>query len=86
MPIRRPEPLVQHHSLTDRKIKHYRTEVVASNVEMLSGRKKKDYAAETAAEALESQAEAQGLDPTDADDFPTAAESTEAEDAELVAA
>jgi hypothetical protein len=55
MPIRRPEPLVQHHSLTDRKIKHYRTEVVASNVEMLSGRKKKDYAAETAAEALESQ-------------------------------
>ncbi len=63
----------------DRKIRHYRTEVVASNVEMLSGRRKKDYAAETAAEALESQAEAMGLDPNDASDFSTESESTESE-------
>ena len=47
----------------DRKVKHYRTEIVASNVEMLSGRRKKDYAAETAAQALETQAEVMGLDP-----------------------
>ena len=56
------------------------------NVEMLSGRRKKDYAAETAAEALESQAEAMGLDPNDADDFSTESESTEAEEAVPVAA
>jgi len=53
----------------DRKIKHYRTEVVASNVEMLSGRRKKDYAAETAATALETQAELMGLEPVDGDDY-----------------
>jgi single-strand DNA-binding protein len=53
----------------DRKIKHYRTEVVASQVEMLSGRRKKDYAAETAAQALETQAEVMGIDPADVDDF-----------------
>jgi single-strand DNA-binding protein len=44
----------------DRKIRHWKTEVVASSVEMLSGRKKKDYAAESAAEALEAQAVADG--------------------------
>ena len=70
----------------DRKIRHYRTEVVASNVEMLSGRRKKDYAAETAAEALESQAEAMGLDPNDDDDFADAVESTKTEEAVPVAA
>jgi single stranded DNA-binding protein len=53
----------------DRKIKHYRTEVVASQVEMLSGRRKKDYAAETAAQALETQAEVMGIDPADGDDY-----------------
>jgi len=47
----------------ERKIKHYRTEIVASSVEMLSGRRKKDYAAESAAQALETQAEVMGLDP-----------------------
>ncbi len=52
----------------DRKIKHYRTEVVANSVEMLSGRRKKDYAAESAAQALETQAEVMGLDPASADD------------------
>ena len=53
----------------DHKIKHYRTEIVASSVEMLSGRRKKDYAAETAAQALETQAEVMGLDPVGPDDY-----------------
>ena len=35
----------------ERKIRHWKTEVVASQVEMLSGRRKKDYGAESAAEA-----------------------------------
>jgi hypothetical protein len=42
---------------------------VASSVEMLSGRRKKDYAAESAAQALETQAELMGIDPVDGDDF-----------------
>ena len=41
---------------------------MASSVEMLSGRRKKDYAAETAAQALETQAEVMGLDPVGRDD------------------
>jgi single-strand DNA-binding protein len=45
----------------DKKIRHWKTEIVASSLEMLSGRKKKDYAAESAAEALEAQAEAMGV-------------------------
>jgi single-strand DNA-binding protein len=49
----------------DKKIRHWKTEVVASSVEMLSGRRKKDYAAESAAEALISQAEAMGVEPAD---------------------
>jgi single-strand DNA-binding protein len=53
----------------DRKLKHYRTEIVASSVEMLSGRRKKDYAAEAAAQALETQAEVMGLDPMGLDDY-----------------
>jgi len=65
----------------DRKIRHYRTEVVASNLEMLSGRRKKDYAAE----ALETQADVMGLDPTDADDYPEAAEAPASEVDERVA-
>ena len=60
----------------DRQVKHYRTEIVASSVEMLSGRRKKDYAAETAAQALETQAEFMGLDPAGPDDY------VESEDAE----
>jgi single-strand DNA-binding protein len=40
----------------DRGQRHWKTEVVASNVEMLSGRKKKDYEAESAADALAIQA------------------------------
>ncbi len=45
----------------ERGARHWKTEIVATNVEMLSGRGKKDYAAETAAD---------GADPAgpDADD------------------
>lgn len=43
--------------------RHWRTEVVAASVEMLSGRGKKDYAAETAAQSLEAQAQAAGILP-----------------------
>ncbi len=58
----------------ERAVKHYRTEIVASSVEMLSGRRKKDYAAETAAQALETQAEVMGLDPLGPDDYAEGAE------------
>jgi single-strand DNA-binding protein len=37
--------------------RHWKTEIVASHVEMLSGRTKKDYQAEVAADALELQAD-----------------------------
>jgi len=73
----------------DRKVKHYRTEIVANSVEMLSGRRKKDYAAEAAAQALEAQAEVMGLDPVDPEDYPEgeAAEDELAhDDSETVAA
>jgi len=43
--------------------RHWKTEIVASSVEMLSGRRKKDYATETAASALEAQALAAGYTP-----------------------
>lgn len=36
--------------------RHWKTEIVAATVEMLSGRRKKDYAAEQAADALEATA------------------------------
>lgn len=57
----------------DKKIRHWKTEIVAGSVEMLSGRRKKDYAAESAAEALEAQAEALGTAPdagSDDEDVP----------------
>ena len=47
----------------DRKVRHWKTEIVASQVEMLSGRKKRDYAAESAAEALATQAAQMGVEP-----------------------
>lgn len=47
----------------DQGKRHWKTEIVASSVEMLSGRRKKDYAAETAASALEAQAVAAGMSP-----------------------
>lgn len=42
----------------ERGTRHWKTEIVANHVEMLSGRKKKDYAAETAANELEASAAA----------------------------
>lgn len=50
----------------ENKQRHYRTEIVAAQVEMLAGRRKKDYAAESAAQALEAQAEALGMSPGEA--------------------
>jgi len=47
----------------DRKVRHWRTEIVASQVEMLSGRRKRDYASESAAEALAAQAAQLGVEP-----------------------
>jgi single-strand DNA-binding protein len=41
----------------ERGQRHWKTEVVASHVEMLSGRRKKDYEAQQAAESLVAQAE-----------------------------
>ena len=45
----------------DRGARHWKTEVVAAHVEMLSGRRKKDYEAESSARALEAQLEANGV-------------------------
>lgn len=45
----------------DRGQRHWKTEIVALNVEMLSGRTKKDYQAEVAADSLETQADRMGL-------------------------
>jgi single-strand DNA-binding protein len=62
------EGRIQTRSWDDEKsIRHWKTEIVASNVEMLSGRKKKDYEAQSAAEALEARAIA---GPGDEDDDP----------------
>ena len=46
----------------ENKARHWKTEIVANSVEMLSGKRKKDYAAESAAEALAAQAAAMGID------------------------
>ena len=69
------------------KKRHWKTEIVANSVEMLSGKKKKDYAAESAAEALAAQAAALGME---ADSLALSAspddhESTEAEEEALAA-
>jgi len=73
----------------DKGARHWKTEIVASHVEMLSGRKKKDYEAQQAADSLAAQAAALGeaqatepiaepsFDPGSADDE----ETDEAEDA-----
>ncbi len=73
----------------DKGSRHWKTEIVASSVEMLSGRRKKDYAAETAATSLEAQAAAAGIEPDAsepmADDagFSVAADGDEEEDETL---
>jgi single-strand DNA-binding protein len=64
----------------ERGQRHWKTEIVASHVEMLSGRRKKDYEAQQAADSLVAQAErfgeapptepipeSAGIDPTDAE-------------------
>ena len=51
----------------DHKLRHWKTEIVAASVEMLSGRRKKDYAVESAADALVAQAAKMGVEPADAD-------------------
>ena len=57
----------------DRGTRHWKTEIVASHVEMLSGRRKKDYEAQQAAESLTAQAEALGETPA-ADPIPEGAD------------
>ena len=47
----------------ERGQRHWKTEVVASHVEMLSGRRKKDYEAQQAADSLTAQAERLGEAP-----------------------
>jgi len=69
------------------KKRHWKTEIVANSVEMLSGKRKKDYAAESAAEALAAQAAALGVTP-DTPAFsasPDDDESDEVEEAALAA-
>jgi single-strand DNA-binding protein len=52
------EGRIQTRTWDDEKgLRHWKTEVVAQSVEMLSGRKKKDYAAETATDGLEAAGE-----------------------------
>lgn len=45
----------------DQGKRHWRTEIVASHVEMLAGRRRRDYSAEAAAASLEAQAHAAGI-------------------------
>ncbi len=60
------EGRIQTRSWDDEKgVRHWRTEVVASNVEMLSGRRKKEYEAQAVAEASEPAAGSKGDDPFD---------------------
>jgi single-stranded DNA-binding protein len=47
----------------ERGARHWKTEIVASHVEMLSGRRKKDYEAQQAADSLATQAGALGEAP-----------------------
>ena len=44
----------------EKGLRHWKTEIVATSVEMLSGRKKKDYAAESSADLLEAAAGSSG--------------------------
>jgi single-strand DNA-binding protein len=72
----------------DRGQRHWKTEIVASHVEMLSGRRKKDYAAEAAANGLAAQAAAYVELDADADEAAAIAAAAEPipEDEEAVAA
>ncbi|CAN5748753.1 hypothetical protein BH23CHL7_BH23CHL7_17090 [soil metagenome] len=74
------------------KQRHWKTEIVAASVEMLAGKRKKDYAAESAANALETQVHELGMEPVadsadEDDEFDGSDEATaEASEQELVAA
>jgi single-strand DNA-binding protein len=58
------EGRLQTRSWDDEKgARHWKTEIVASHVEMLSGRRKKDYEAQQAADSLAAQAVALGEAP-----------------------
>lgn len=61
----------------DQGKRHWKTEINANRVEMLGGRRKKDYDAEAAAHNLEQQAAAMGLAE---DDIPAMRQTTPAED------
>ncbi len=65
----------------DRGQRHWKTEIVASHVEMLSGRRKKDYEAQQAAESLVAQAEQYG-DAPPSEPIPESAESIPTDDAD----
>jgi single-strand DNA-binding protein len=43
--------------------RHWRTEIIASSVEMLAGRRRRDYSGDQAADSLEAQAQAAGVPP-----------------------
>ena len=66
----------------DKGARHWKTEIVASHVEMLSGRKKKDYEAEQAADSLVAQAEALGDAASPEDPIPDDGTVTAADDDE----
>ncbi len=58
------EGRLQTHSWDDANTqRHWKTEIVAAHVEMLAGRRRRDYSAEAAAAALEAQAQAAGIAP-----------------------
>ncbi len=69
----------------DKGTRHWKTEIVASHVEMLSGRKKKDYEAQQAADSLADQAvalgEAQASEPIAEAAFDSSTTDTDDEDA-----
>jgi single-strand DNA-binding protein len=64
----------------DRGQRHWKTEVVANHVEMLSGRRKKDYADASAANALAAQAAGYGSEASDEDAAIAAAAEPEADE------
>jgi single-strand DNA-binding protein len=66
----------------DKKIRHWKTEIVAAHVEMLSGRRKRDYAAESAAEALAAQAAQLGVAPQELADAVAAQDELDDDDLE----
>jgi single-strand DNA-binding protein len=71
----------------DRGVRHWKTEVVASHVEMLSGRRKKDYADASAANALAQQAAGYAEGDVDAEEAAAIAAAAEplTEDSEAAA-